>query len=387
MKHITLIITGSIAAPKAVALLDKLQTKFVVDVICTKSSLLFLTKIDFTYHSKMFEKTFYEKADIINHTNIALKTDLIVVYPATMSFISKAALAIADSLSLATFLASPAPKIIFPAMNHYMYHNQGFQNNYQSLSLMENITIINPDTGMLACKISGDGRLKEPLAAFNYIINHFNRTIDLTNKTILINYGRTRTYLDPIRYLTNNSSGKMGYALTTAYLKTNAKVIAVVGDLDVKIESHPNLIVINANTNEKMLQAMTNNFQNSHIVVCAAALNDYQSAKYISNKISKTKNKNVTLSLIPNIDVLKHLGIKKTTQTLIGFAAQDGNDITLGLAKMKTKNCDGMVINNIKVIGNDETEVNFMFKNQTHKLYGSKIDVASKIVTIIGKGK
>ncbi|WP_375317818.1 bifunctional phosphopantothenoylcysteine decarboxylase/phosphopantothenate--cysteine ligase CoaBC [Spiroplasma endosymbiont of Virgichneumon dumeticola] len=387
MKHITLIITGSIAAPKAVQLLHKLQANFLVDVICTKSSLLFLPKIDFPYHSEMFEKTLYEKADIINHTNLALKTDLIVVYPATMSFISKATLAIADSLALAIFLASPVPKIIFPAMNHYMYHNQGFQNNYQSLSLMKDITVINPDAGMLACKITGDGRLKEPTEAFEIINNHFKIPLDLTNKTILINYGRTRTYLDPIRYLTNNSSGKMGNALVVAYLKTNANVIAIVGDLDVKIESHPNLTVINANTNEQMLQAMIKHFHVAHIILCAAALNDYQSATYIANKINKTKNENITLSLVPNIDVLKHLGSIKTTQTLIGFVAQDSNDITLGLTKMKTKKCDGMVINNIKVMGNDETEVNFVFKNQNHKLQGSKIDVARAIVNIIGQGK
>lgn len=385
MKHITLIITGSIAAYKAVQLLHKLQTNFVVDIICTKSSLLFLPKIDFSYHSEMFEKTFYEKTNIINHTNLALKTDLIVVYPASMSFISKAALAIADSLALTTFLASPAPKIIFPAMNHYMFHNQGFQNNYQTLSLMQDVTIINPDTGMLACKITGDGRLKEPEAAFDIIDNHFKNSLDLTTKTILINYGRTRSYLDPIRYLTNNSSGKMGHALVSAYLKTNAKVIAIVGDLDVKIVNHPNLTIINANTNEKMLQAMTKHFHNAHIVLCAAALNDFQSAQKNSNKISK--NKNLTLSLVANIDVLKHLGTIKTTQTLIGFAAQNKHDMALGLTKMKKKNCDGMVINDIKVMDNDETEVSFIFKNQNHKLQGSKLDVATNIVAIINQGK
>lgn len=202
-----------------------------------------------------------------------------------------------------------------------------------------------------------------------------------------INYGRTRSYLDPIRYLTNNSSGKIGHALVSAYLKTNAKVIAIVGDLDVKIVNHSNLKVINANTNEKMLQAMTKHFHDAHIVLCDAALNDFQSAQKISNKISKTKNKNLTLSLVANIDVLKHLGAMKTNQTLIGFAAQNEHDMTLGLTKMKKKNCDGMVINHIKVMGNDETEVNFIFKNQNHRLQGSKFDVATNIVTIINQEK
>lgn len=145
MKHITLIITGSIAANKALTLLAQLKKEFMVDVICTESALYFLENKNFPYYSKMFEQEFYNKKDLIIHTNLALKTNLIVVYPATMSFISKANLAIADSLALSVFLASNSKKILFPAMNHNMYHNQSFQKNLLELSNLENVTIIPPD--------------------------------------------------------------------------------------------------------------------------------------------------------------------------------------------------------------------------------------------------
>lgn len=236
MKHITLIITGSIAANKALTLLTKLRKEFEVDVICTKSALYFLENKKFSYYSKMFEQEFYSKEDLIIHTNLALKTNLIVVYPATMSFISKANLAIADSLALSVFLVSNSEKILFPAMNHNMYHNQSFQKNLLELSNLENVTVIAPDSGILACKMIGDGRVKNPNTALAIIKDFFKKNIDLSNKKILINAGRTRAYIDQIRYITNNSSGKMGKALVDAFLKTNAKVTLVVGDCDFEIK-------------------------------------------------------------------------------------------------------------------------------------------------------
>ncbi|BET39145.1 flavoprotein [Spiroplasma ixodetis] len=130
MKHITLIITGSIEANKALILLKQLKKEFLVDIICTKSSLHFLEDKTFSYYSEMFEQESCVKGDLITHTNLAIKTNLIVVYPATMSFISKANLAIADSLSLSVFFASKAEKILFPTMNHNMYHNQSFQKKF-----------------------------------------------------------------------------------------------------------------------------------------------------------------------------------------------------------------------------------------------------------------
>ncbi|WP_338976132.1 bifunctional phosphopantothenoylcysteine decarboxylase/phosphopantothenate--cysteine ligase CoaBC [Spiroplasma endosymbiont of Monopis laevigella] len=385
MKHITLIITGSIAANKALILLKQLKKEFLVDIICTKSSLHFLEDKTFSYYSEMFEQESYVKVDLITHTNLAIKTNLIVVYPATMSFISKANLAIADSLALSVFLASKAEKILFPAMNHNMYHNQSFQKNLLELSNFENITIIPPDSGMLACKMIGDGRVKSPDNALAIIKDFFKKNIDLSDKKILINIGRTRTYIDPIRYITNNSSGKMGKALVDAFLKTNAKVVLVAGDCDFEIKSQKNLTIIKANTNEKMFLAMKENFDNADIVICAAALNDYKVSKYIPNKIIKNKNENLSLSLIANIDVLAFLGKQKAQQVLIGFAAQEVNDKNLGIEKMKIKNCDGICINNISVMGKNETEINFYFKNNNYNLIGSKVEVAKQIVDIISK--
>ena len=385
MKHITLIITGSIAAPKALILLKQLQTTFLVDVICTKSALFFLENKDFVYQCKMFEQTLYDKNDVIKHTNLALKTDLIVVYPATMSFISKANCAIADSLALSIFLASTAPKIIFPAMNHNMYHHEQLQKHLIALTNQQNITIIPPDTGILACKMVGDGRLPTPTAAIKIINNNFKKSSSLSNKVVLINYGRTRTYLDPISYITNNSSGKMGHALARACLQTNAQVICVVGDSDILLQPHSQLTIIKANTNQTMLKAMTDNFSKADIIFCVAALNDYQVNNYTSTKISKTKQQNLTLLLAPNIDVLAQLGKNKQHQILIGFAAQDENHLSLGIAKMKNKNCDGICINSINVMGQDQTQINFYFQNQSYDLQGTKVQIAKSIVEIISK--
>ena len=385
MKHITLIITGSIAANKALILLKQLKKEFLVDIICTKSALYFLEDKLFSYYSEMFEQKLYVKEDLITHTNLAIKTNLIIVYPATMSFISKANLAIADSLALSVFLASNAEKILFPAMNHNMYHNQSFQKNLLELSNYENITIIPPDSGMLACKMIGDGRVKNPDSAFKIIKDFFKNNIDLSNKKILINAGRTRSYIDSIRYITNNSSGKMGKALVDAFLKTNTKVILVSGDCDFEIKSQKNLTIIKANTNEKMFLAMKENFDNADIVICTAALNDYKICKYIPKKIVKTKNENLSLSFITNIDVLAYLGKQKKQQILIGFASQEDNNKNLGIQKMKIKNCDGICINNVNVMGKNETEIDFYFKTNNYNLVGSKIEVARKIVDIIIK--
>lgn len=333
----------------------------------------------------MFEQKFYSKEDLIVHTDLALKTNLIVVYPATMSFISKANLAIADSLALSVFLASNSEKILFPAMNHNMYHNQSFQKNLLELSNLENVTIIAPDSGILACKMIGDGRVKSPETALAIIKDFFKKNIDLSNKKILINAGRTRTYIDPIRYITSNSSGKMGQALVNVFLKTNAKVTLVVGDCDFEFKSQNNLTIIKANTNQKMLLAMNENFNDADIVLCTAALNDYQISEYIPKKIVKAENESLSLSLITNIDVLAYLGKEKKQQILIGFAAQDNDDKKFGIEKMKNKNCDGICINNINVMTSDETEITFYFKDNSYHLVGSKVEVAKQIVDIISK--
>lgn len=231
----------------------------------------------------------------------------------------------------------------------------------------------------------GDGRVKNPNVALTIIKDVFKKNIDLFNKKILINAGRTRTYLDKIRYITNNSSGKMGKALVDAFLKTNAKVTLVVGDCDFEIKSQNNLTIIKANTNQEMLLAMSKNFNDADITLCTAALNDYQVSEYIPKKIVKAENQNLSLSLVANVDVLAHLGKKKKQQILIGFAAQNNNDSKLGIEKMKSKNCDGICINNINVMTSDETEITFYFKDNNYNLVGSKVEVANQIVDIISK--
>lgn len=233
--------------------------------------------------------------------------------------------------------------------------------------------------------MTGAGWVKSPDTALALIKDFFKKNINLSNKNILINAGRTRTYIDSIRYITSNSSGKMGQTLVSAFLKTNAKVTLVIGDCDFEFKSQNNLTIIKSNTNQKMLLAMNKNFNDTDIVLCTTALNDYQISEYIPKKIVKAENKSLSLSLITNIDVLAYLGKEKKQQILIGFAAQDNDDKKFDIEKMKSKNCDGICINNINVMTSDETEITFYFKDSSYHLVGSKVEVAKQIVDIISK--
>lgn len=384
MKKVILIITGSIAAPKALDLFNLLKSKYQVTVLVTPSATKFVKfPADFKVHDDFLNQDFYQRDDKINHIEFAYSHDLIVVYPATMTFISKAALGICDNLPLATFFASKAKKIIFPAMNHNMYHNQALQRNIELLAQDASVKVTKPDYGLLATRISGDGRLKEPEAAFKMIEEYEKESNELAGKTVLINYGATRSYLDDMRYLTNGSSGKMGQALVQGFLARNAKVIAVVGDISVPLIQNANLTIVSADTNQKMLDEMNKYFVQADVVVCAAALNDYQVDQPQKGKISKRENENLALNLVANLDVLASLGQQKTKQLLIGFSAQDSEDANIAKEKMSKKNCDGIIMNNISVINQENTQVDFYFKNNSYQFKGSKIEVANEIVGVI----
>lgn len=384
MKKVVLIITGSIAAPKALDLYNLLKQKYEVTVLVTPSTRKFVKFPDnFKVHDDFLDQEFYQRDDKINHIEFAYSHDLIVVYPATMTFISKAALAVCDNLPLATFFASRAKKIIFPAMNNNMYHNPAMQRNLELLAQDTSVRVTKPDYGLLATRISGDGRLKEPDAAFQMIQEYEKESTELANKTVLINYGATRAYFDDIRYLTNNSSGKMGQALAQAFLNRGAKVIAVVGDVSIPLIQDSNLTIIRANTNQTVLTEMNKYFTQADIVVCVAALNDYQVEAQWKGKISKSENKFLKVNLIANLDVLASLGTQKTKQLLIGFSAQDTNDAAIAKEKMVKKNCDGIIMNNISVMNREDTEVEFYFKSNSYQFKGSKIEVANEIVKII----
>lgn len=384
MKKIILIITGSIAAPKALDLYHLLKKKYHVTIIATPNAKKFVSfPEDLNVYQDFLERDFYQKNDRIDHTDFALNNDLIIVYPATMTFISKAALAICDNLALATFLASSAKKIIFPAMNHNMYHNQGLQNNLSLLMQDPKLRVVDTDRGLLACNVIGDGRVKEPKDAFKIIEQYQIESTEMTNKTVLINYGSSRTYLDDIRYLTTHSSGKMGQALVSAFLKKNAKVIAIIADVSIPLIHDSNLTIIRANSNQTIFKAMDKYFLQADVVICVAALNDYQLQEQYKGKISKTEHEKLQLNLIANIDVLANLGKQKEKQLLIGFSAQDSSDSTIAKKKIENKNCDGIIMNNIDTMNQDQTEVDFYFKDKSYLINGSKIEVAKEIVSII----
>lgn len=387
MKRITLIISGSIGAYKALELSEKLKKDYKVTIILSKNAHYFLKTENINYYQTLFTKNYYQKDDEIIHTNLAKISDLIIVYPASMSFISKITHGNVTDLASLVISCSTCPVLVFPAMNVHMYHNWANQANIKQLK-KAGVEVIKPAYGLQACGDIGLGRLLAVNDAYEIIVKKIKTQTILQNKTILINYGRTRTYLDQMRYITNNSSGKMGLALVRALNKFKTQVISVVGDLD----QEPIGKYEYGETNDEILQLMTKHYQNAHIVICLAALNDYQPNEVINTKVSKREHKNWNINLTANaVDILKTLGEQKQEQILIGFAAEVDLNIDKAKLKLKEKNLNGIIINNLKTAGTNNNEVIFIFENQQHHFKGSKNEVATKIIEVIaneiGKSK
>lgn len=379
MEKITLIISGSIGAYKALELYEKLKKNYEVNVVLSKNAHHFLKIENIPYYQKLFLKDYYEKTDKINHTTLAKNSDLIIVYPASMNFISQIATGITNSLATLIIACGTCPILVFPAMNVQMYNNLINQKNIEQLRLAQ-IDVIEPAFGLQACGDIGLGRLLEVNDAYKVITDKINQKKILKDKVVLINYGRTRTYLDKMRYITNNSSGKMGCALVEGFRNYGANVISVVGDVDEKIIGNFEY----GETNEKILTLMQRHYQKAHIVICLAALNDYQIDKIIEDKISKRDNKLWSINLIANApDILKTLGENKNKQILIGFAAETSLDIKKAKLKLKEKNLDAIILNNLKYAGSDQNEIILIFKNQEYKIKGSKKEIAMKIIEVI----
>lgn len=379
MKKITLIISGSIGAYKALELYKKLKKDYKVKIVLSKNGHHFLKIGNIPYYQELFLKDYYEKDNKINHISLAKDSDLIIVYPASMNFISHIASGITNSLASLIIACCTCPILIFPAMNVQMYNNFINQKNIEKLRLAQ-IDVVEPDFGLQACGDIGLGRLLEVDNAYKIIVNKINQKKILENKIILINYGRTRTYLDKMRYITNNSTGKMGSALVKGFKSYGANVISVVGDTDEKIIGNFEY----GQTNEEILVLMQKHYEKADIVICLAALNDYHVDKIIDDKISKRDNKFWPINLVANAtDVLKTLGKNKNKQILIGFAAETTLDIKKAKIKLEEKNLDAIILNDLKYAGTDKNEIILIFKNQEYKIKGSKMEVAMKIIEVI----
>jgi phosphopantothenoylcysteine decarboxylase / phosphopantothenate---cysteine ligase len=347
-KTIVLGVTGGIAAFKAAALCSQLVQKGAkVHVILTKSAMQFIQPLTFQALSRnhVTTDTFEEKdPSKIAHIDLADRADFIVVAPATANFLAKAALGLADDMLTTTLLATEAPVMVCPAMNVHMYNHPAVQKNLSLLKTM-GILFVEPGEGFLACGYVGKGRMAEPEQITKEIEHYFLSKKDLQGTRILITAGATRERIDPVRFLSNRSTGKMGYAIAQAARDRGAEVVLVSGVTNVNPLSGVQMVFIESA--EEMFQAVVAHAGNADIIIKAAAVADYRPAAVHSQKMKK-KDENLTIQLERTKDILHYLGQhKKAGQVLVGFAAETNNVMEYALDKINRKNLDFIAANNV----------------------------------------
>ncbi|WP_195925730.1 bifunctional phosphopantothenoylcysteine decarboxylase/phosphopantothenate--cysteine ligase CoaBC [Sarcina ventriculi] len=347
-KKVLLGVSGGIAVYKALDVISRLKKKGIeVKVIMTKSATEFVTPLSFQSLSEnpvvidMFDEP---KAWEIQHISLAKWADLVVVVPATANIIGKVANGIADDMLSTTIMATKAEVIFCPAMNTNMYENKIVQKNMATLKDL-GYGFINPASGRLACGDIGRGKLENTEIIAEKIIKKLSsKSRDFEGKNVLVTAGPTIVPIDPVRYLTNRSTGKMGYEIAKEARDRGANVTLISGPTSLDIPTGVNFIKVN--TNEEMLNAVLDNFNDSNIVVKSAAVADFNVKEYSKEKIKKTDS-NLVIELERDKDILETLGKQKTNQIIVGFAAESSNVIENAKAKLKRKNIDYIVANDI----------------------------------------
>lgn len=359
MKKVVIGITGSIAIYKTCEIISRLKKKnYDIEVIMTESATKFITPLTFgaLIHKPVLVDDFDETGYQIKHINIVKEADCFIVVPATANVIAKIANGIADDALTSSFLAATCPKIIAPAMNVHMYENTATQKNLD-LCRSYGIKIVEPEIGDLACGYQGKGHLsdiEDLLDAIEYMISPH----PLQGKHVLITAGPTQESLDPVRFISNHSSGKMGYALARAARKLGAHVTLISGPSQLRAPYEVDIIKIQSA--QGMFKQVLSYFDFQDYVIMAAAVGDYRPKEINDQKIKK-KNERFDLELVKNEDILNYLGHYKTKQTICGFAMETENVIENAKNKFLKKNCDLLVVN-------DLFEEGAGFKTNTNKV-------------------
>lgn len=389
-KNIVLGVTGGIAAYKACDLTSKLVQKGAnVKVIMTDSATKFVSPLTFQALSRnqVYVDVFEEqKPEKIAHIDLADWANIIIIAPATANTIGNIANGISNDMLTTTLLATQAPVYIAPAMNVNMYKHPSVIENMKKLTDW-GYHFIEPQAGYLACGWIGKGRLEEPETIIETITKHFNDRLLLEGKNVLISAGPTREKIDPVRFFTNRSTGKMGYALAEIAANFGANVTLVSGPSNITI-NHPNVQRVDVITAEDMFEAMHKYFPNQHIVIKAAAVADYRPKNVFNEKMKKQPG-NIQIEMERTKDILKSLGEKKVKQYLVGFAAETENPIENGKKKLINKNLDAIIVNNVKEEGagfagetNAVTYINKAFQMEKLKTAHKKI-IAQQLITRI----
>ena len=351
-KTVVLGVTGSIAAYK-MANLTSMLTKLHCDVhvIMTQNATNIINPIAFetlTGHKCLvdtFDRNFNYN---IEHVALGDKADVVLVAPASANVIGKMANGIADDMLTTTILACKCKKIVAPAMNTNMYENVVVQHNLQKLKEF-GMEVIEPDCGMLACKAVGKGKLPSEEILLEYILREIHLEKDLAGKKVLVTAGATREALDPVRYITNHSTGKMGYALAKVAMYRGADVTLVSAPTNLEPPICVNLVPVESAAD--MFEAVTSRALEMDIIIKAAAVADYTPTSYSQEKIKKKEGDNV-LELARTKDILAHLGAnRREGQYICGFSMETENMLENSREKLKKKNVDLIVANNLRIEG------------------------------------
>ena len=351
-KTVLLGVTGSIAAYKIAYLasaLKKLHAE--VHVLMTKNATNFITPITFESltGTKCLVDTFDRNFQFqVEHVSIAKKADVVMIAPASANVIGKLAHGIADDMLTTTIMACKCKKFISPAMNTNMFENPILQDNLKTLEHY-GYEVIQPASGYLACGDTGAGKMPEPETLLSYILREIAAEKDLEGKKVLVTAGPTQESIDPVRYITNHSSGKMGYALAKAAMLRGADVTLVSGPCS--ITPPPFVKVVPVVTAKDMFDAVTSVSADQDIIIKAAAVADYRPKQVFDEKIKK-QNKEMSIELEKTDDILKYLGEHRTPQQfLCGFSMETQNMIGNSRAKLGKKHLDMVAANNLKVAG------------------------------------
>lgn len=388
-KRILLGVTGGIAAYKAVDLTSRLKKEGAeVKVIMTDAAKEFVNPLTFqtmsgnVVHNEMFNQLYNMD---VEHISLAKWADLILVAPATANTISKIRYGIADNMLTTVLLARRCPLVLAPAMNTVMYDQSITQENM--LELQKNgVLFLEPGEGLLACGDSGRGKMMEPADIIDEI-KYILTPKDLLGIKIAITAGPTKERFDPVRFISNHSSGKMGYALAEVARKRGADVTLISGPSN--LEKPKGVTFVSVESTQDMFDAVEAIFDSTDVLIKAAAPSDFRPASYTNEKIKKKDKSSLSIDLVPNPDIAKHFGQRKENQIIVGFAAESHNLEENARAKMKAKGFDLIVANNIIQEGagfNSDTNIVQIFEpnDKTHSLPKmAKSELAQVILDLV----
>jgi phosphopantothenoylcysteine decarboxylase/phosphopantothenate--cysteine ligase len=392
-KHILIGVTGGIAAYKTAYLIrDLVKRGAEVKVIMTEKAKAFITPLTLaTLSRNPILVDFFDPTNGAwnSHVSLGLWADAYVIAPATANTIAKMAHGIADNLLTTTYLSARCPVFVAPAMDLDMYAHPTTQENISYLK-SKGVNIIDAGSGFLASGLEGKGRMAEPEEIAEQVSNYFTSTQELKGKKVLITAGPTHEKIDPVRFIGNHSSGKMGYALAEECAARGAEVTLVSGPVQIKAK-HPNIKTISVESAAEMFEAASGEFDSANITILCAAVADFRPETQADEKIKREKD-DLVIRLKPTQDIAANLGARKRDdQIMVGFALETNNEAENAQGKLKRKNLDFIVLNSLKdanaCFGYDTNKITIIEKNGNTQAFElkSKTEVAKDIIDKVCK--